>query len=709
MRSSAKYCVAAALGLAPIVLPATGLAQTELPPITVQGATLEAPRPPAGKGKSAAAPGAKKTKADAKEADAKETDTGEADADGVPAASVGNSVTVITRKDLERQQVRQVADALRSLPGVTVGRTGAYGNFTQVRIRGAEGNHTLVLIDGVEANNTTDGELDFSNLSADDIERIEVIRGPMSALYGSGAVGGVINITTRRGQGPLTLTLKTEAGSLGTGDVSARLSAGSQWAHFALGMHWRSTDGFNISPFGSEADGMLLRSLNFRGGVKLAEGLTLDLTLRHVDKKADYDSDFNPNAALGSPVTAIDTASFQHDKQTLAGVRLKWDTLDNTLTHQLHFKYNSSLISAQDLPAPGACQLFFICPFFTDNLGERTTYGYLGTYRFETPGFGGVKHAISGLIEKETEVFVAKGDFADRKTNERDKLAVAGEWRMAFADQVFVTAGVRHDDNDVFDDFTTWRLSAAWALKSLGLRPHASVGTAVKFPAMFEQFGKIPGFFTPNPDLKPEQSLGWDAGLEISLGKAATLDVTYFHADLKNKIASMFPTVVNLPGVSTRDGIELALRSRFTQSLTATFAYTYLLAEESTGLQEVRRPRHAGRADLAYVFAGGLGTANLGIAYNGSMTDDVRVYAIDSFGFFGTAPAGRLALDDYWLVGASVSYKLQPGVELFGRVENLLDQRYQEVFGYEAAPITAFAGIKLTFGGPDGIGGSGAK
>jgi vitamin B12 transporter len=670
-----------------------------LPSLTVQGATLETPRPPVAKGKSAGAPAAEETKGGA---EAKESDAG-----GVPAASVGNSVTVIARADLQALQVRQVADALRSLPGVSVGRTGAYGNLTQVRIRGAESNHTLVLIDGVEANSTTDGEVDFSNLSAEDIERIEVIRGPMSALYGSNAVGGVINIVTRRGQGPLALTLKTEAGSLGTGDVAASLSAGSQWAHFALSMHWRSTDGFNISPFGSEADGMILRSFNFTGGVKLAQGLTLDLTLRHVDKKADRDG-FGDPTAVGTLATAKDDPSFLHDRQLLAGLKLKWDTLDNKLTHQIHFKYNSTTISDQDLPAP---PLF---PFFFSNFGDRTSYGYLGTYRFETPGLfgilGGAKHAVSGLVEKETEVFIPKGDLGDLKARERDKLALAGEWRISFGDQVFITAGMRHDDNSAFDDFTTWRLAAAWAIKSLGVRPHASIGTAVKFPAMFEQFGKFPGFFVANPNLKPEQSLGWDAGIEWSLGKATMLDVTYFHADLTDKVAESglnfpAPSLINLPGISTRDGIELALRTRFAASLMATFAYTYLLAEDSTGLAEVRRPRHAGRADLAYVFAGGLGRANLGIAYNGSMTDSVFVNG--PFGF--PEPGGRLVLDAYWLVNASVAYKLQRGVELFGRVENLFDQHYQEVFGYEAAPITAFAGIKLTFGGPEGIGGSGAR
>jgi vitamin B12 transporter len=652
------------------------LAQTQLPGIYVKGATLE--KPP----RASASP-----EPPAEQPAAAETEDGDT-ADGVPAATVGNAIAVVTRADLERQQVRHAADALRSLPGVAVGRTGSFGNFTQVRIRGAEGNHTLVLIDGVEANNPTDGEFDFSSLAAEDLERIEVIRGPMSAIYGSSAVGGVINIITRRGQGPLTLTLKTEVGSLGTSDVAARLAAGGPWAHFALSAHWRNTDGFNISPFGSEDDGARLRSLNFTGGVKIVEGMGLEVHLRQTDKRADRDGF---DLVSGSLLTAKDDPlSSLHDRLFLGGMRLQWETLNKTLTHQLHLKYQSSRTSDADFAfGPPA--------FLTTNDSERTTYGYLGTYRLETPSLR-ARHALSALIEKETESFVPGGTLGDGLERERERLAFAGEWRGAFADQVFLTAGVRHDDNSVFGDFTTWRLSGAWVLKPLGLRPHASVGTAVKFPQMFEQFGAFPLFFVANPNLQPEESFGWDAGVEWRLNATAAVDVTYFHADLTNKIANSgdpppFPTLENKPGVATRDGIEVALRTRWSPALTGTFAYTYLLAEDAAGVQEIRRPRHAGRVDLAYVFAEGRGRANLGVIYNGAMTDNA---------FKSDFTLQSVLFDDYWLVNAALSYRLQRGVELFGRVENLFDQRYQEVFGFEAAPIMAFAGLKLTFGGPDG-------
>ena len=206
---------------------------TELPPIVVEGATLEAPKAVKKTTSQTSAPvqgGTTGTEV---------TGTGKADADsqssdGVPIEQIGAAVTVVTRKDLENRQIRYAADALRSLPGVEVSQSGGIGNLTQVRIRGAEANQTLVLIDGVEANNPTDGEFDFSNLATADIERIEIIRGPMSGVYGSSAVGGVINIITRGGRGPLTFTARAEGGSFDTGGTTVGMSAGNDKGYFAI-------------------------------------------------------------------------------------------------------------------------------------------------------------------------------------------------------------------------------------------------------------------------------------------------------------------------------------------------------------------------------------------------------------------------------------------------------------------------------------------
>ena len=685
VRSFAVLSASAGVTALPAVAPAQQ--PSVLPGITVRGATLAAPRAVAASTPGAAA-GAEATPA--------ETTAETGGGDGVAAYTVGNAVTVITGEELRRQQVRQVGDALRSLPGVSVGRSGSFGSLTDVRIRGAETNHTLVLIDGIEANATTNGGFDFSDLSADNIERIEVIRGPMSGIYGSNAVGGVINIITRRGQGPLALTLQTEAGSLATKDMSARLAGGNDRANLSVAYHWRETNGFNIAPQGSEDDGMRLGSFSLRGGFKPFENVNVDVSLRHIDKRAERDGFGDPSAPFGSIAASFDEASFLRDKIFLAGTTVRWDTLDGKLTHEFRATHNDTSLADKS-------------PFFrTLSLSAADTFAYLATYRLDTPAIWG-KHSLTALIESGDEQFTPKGDLTDGIERGRERMSYAAEWRGELANALFLTAGVRRDDNNTFDDFTTWRLAASLKVPGSLWRPHASVGTAVKVPTMFEQFGSIPLFFTPNPGLQPEESLGWDAGIEYTFaGGKAVLDVTYFNSRLENKIDGFFflPngtfTAVNVPGTSTREGLEVAGRFKLLSNVGLGLSYTYLDAREPNGSREQRRPPHMARADLDYSFAGGRGTARLSTVYNGEIIDKAP-YEI---GTFINRPQ---TVGDYWVVNAATSYKLQPGVELFARVENLLDARYQEVYGYEAAPITAFAGLKLTFGGRDGIGGTWAK
>ena len=605
-------------------------------------------------------------------------------------------MTVITGEELRASHVRQVGDALRSLPGISVSRSGGSGNLTDVRIRGAENNHTLVLIDGIEANTTTNGAFDFSDLSTDNIERIEVIRGPLSGIYGSNAVGGVINIITRKGQGPLALTLQTGIGSLATRETSARLSGGNDRANLSVAYHWLDTNGFNVSPQGSEDDGMRLRSFSLKGGVRILENLSVDLALRQIDKRADRDGFGDPSAPFGSIAASFDEASALRDKIFLAGTTVRWDTFDGRLTHEFRATHNDTSLDDKS------------SSFHTLNLSEADTFGYVATYRLDTPAIWG-KHTLTALAESGKESFTPKGDLTDGIERGRDRVSYAAEWRGEFANRLFLTAGVRHDDNDTFEDFTTWRSALSYKEPGSAWRPHASVGTAVKVPTMFEQFGSIPLFFTPNPDLAPEESRGWDAGIEYTFARGrAVLDVTYFHAELENKIDGFAPgpmgtfTAVNLPGTSTRQGIEIAGRFKLLANVGLGLSYTYLDARDPDGSREQRRPPHMARADIDYSFAGGRGTVRLSTVYNGEIIDRAP-YEI---GTFINRPQ---TVGDYWVVNAAASYKLQPGVELFARVENLFDQRYQEVYGYQAAPITAFAGLKLTFGGKDGLGGGGSR
>jgi vitamin B12 transporter len=674
-----------------LAIPVKAQEATELPPLTVQGATLEGQRtrtPARPASQTQAAPAAASETPPAVPADT---------VLGVPADTIGNAVTVITGDDLRRQQVHTAAEALRGLPGVSVGHSGGIAGFTQVRIRGAEGNHTLVLIDGIVANNTGDGEFDFSNLAADEIDRIEIIRGPMSGLYGSNAVGGVVNVITRRGNGPLSASIQTEIGSLATKNYIGRISGGSDKANLSVAYQWRDTNGFNISPVGSEDDGSRLSTFSLRAGAKVWENATLDVVLRRVDNRGDRDGFGDFLAPAGSLAQSYDDGSIFSNRILMAGANLKWDTFGGALTHEFRANHNGTIVTDQDASFGSSAK----------NTSDVNSFAYAATYRFDTGPW--VKHSLSALVQNDDERFTPAGTFADGLERERGRMAFAGEWRGGFGDRLFLTANIRRDDNDSFQDFTTWHAAASLKLPELALRPHASVGTAVKLPTMFEQFGTSQ-FFVPNPALSPEESFGWDAGLEFTLLKGrATLDITYFHADLTDRINGTAPgplpgtlTAINLPGQSLRQGVEIGTRYKLASNLILGGAYTYTNARNPDGLEEVRRPPHSVRADLTYTWAEGRGSLRLAANYNGTMQDVAFVLP----NFF---PQPRVDLAPYWLVNAAVSYKLQPGVELFGRVENLLDQHYQEVFGFDAAPITAFAGVKFTFGGVDGLGGHWTK
>lgn len=670
--------------------PAHAQQGTPLSPITIttprtSGATLErAPVTPA----PAATPSAAAVGAG---------ESGDAVTPGLATDQIGTQVSVVTRADIVRQQIRTPIDALRGLPGVQVASSGSLGSLTQIRIRGAEGRHTRVLIDGVEVNTTVSGEFDFSNLLADDIERIEVIRGPMSAVYGSGALGGTINIVTRTPNGPPRASLRVEGGSFGTRDIAARVGAGNALGYIAVNGQWRQVDGFNIAPVGSEKDGTEIANVGLRAGLRFGPNARLDLTLRHTDKRADFD-DFG--AVFRLPFyTADDARNTLKERSTLAGVSLAWDMLGGALSQELKGNFYRSQTDNRFEPLLG-----FGAGFVnrSSNDGDRYTGAYTATYRMDWPAIG-LKHAVTGLLEARRETFTPFSDFGfgdgDGVERGRQQRAAGVEWRGTFAERLTVTAGARHDDNDTFRDFSTWRTSASYAWRETGLRPHASVGTGVKLPSMFDLFGPSSQSYQSNPNLKPETSIGWDAGVEWSTwGGRALFDVTYFAHDLENRFRSFggpdpvtgrfFTT--NDAGTSNRRGVEVTSRFALAQAISLGLAYTYTDATRPDGSPEPRRAKHGGRGDLAYTSLDGLATASLVVTYNGRRPDTAF-----SPPFFASS---LIDLDDVWLVGIAGSYKIIPNLTLFGRVENALDQKYQEIFGYQSARAAAYVGIKVDLG-----------
>jgi vitamin B12 transporter len=692
-----QIAIGAALAAKLVFLgPGVAAAQTELPRIIVEGATLSrptAPRPaspaPVASGSAATVPATEAAPASsAPTADAGGgTGAADRDASGYPAETVGSAVSVVTGRDLERQQIRNAAEALRSLPGVSVGHAGSMTGQSQVRIRGAEASHTLVMVDGIIANQPGTGEFDFSSLPADQIERIEVVRGPQSGLYGSGAIGGVVNVVTKRGRGPAMATVWSEIGSYKTVESGVSVSGGDARGHGLVSYGVRNTNGHNISIDGTETDAAQRRTFILKGGITPTKDLAVDVVLRNVDKKGDRDGDLFAFSGLSRQT---DTFSHFASNVWLAGIEARHQALEGRLESRLRYNYAETRLEDWDVSDFGT--------FYARNDNSRRTAAYLATWHLSAPdAVSAFRHSVTGLVEHEAERF--NQITGDNLTRARNRLATAAEYRAEVLERLTLTGNVRHDDNDVFDDFTTWRVAGSLRIPGLGLRPHASYGTGVKLPSMVEQFGQFAGF-VPNPTLQAEESRGWDAGVEVTLAKAAiVLDATYFEATLENEIVTRFlpffqSTVENLPGESSRRGVELSARWRPTAWLALGASYTWLDARDNEDRPEIRRARDSGRVDATFAFHDGRGSVTLAAAYNGRMDD--LAFGLPTF------ETVRVKLDDYWLATVAARYRVAPGMEVFGRVENAFDQRYQEIYGFESPGLAAYAGLRLTFGGDGG-------
>ncbi len=603
----------------------------------------------------------------------------------VAAEKVGRAHTVLAGEELEKSQTRYVADALRRVPGLAVSRTGSFGGLTQVRVRGAEGNHVLVLIDGVEVSASSNGEFDFGSLQVADIDRIEVLRGPQSALYGSNATAGVIQIFTKGGiRNGYKVTGRTETGTDKTVLGNVLLQGGGQDFDVSLSGAVRRTDGFNISDFGSEKDGDRNVTLNGKTRWDITEKLQLDANLRFVDRKSDTDDQdfaFPPTPTQG---LVIDTPSSTKTQELYGGAGLTWALFDDRFVQNIRGEYTD--VERRGLTTNGR----------SGNDDDRVHLSYQGTFSFKTPDLLNSAHSLTGAVEWERETFRNAFPTNPSQTakQERDLQGYVAEYRGEFYDRVFLSGAVRFDQNDAFEDTVTYSTSAAYLFRETGTRLHASIGTGVTNPTFFEQFGFVPARFVGNPGLSPEENFGWDIGVEQRLFDGRVVfDVTYFNERLKDEIQTQFlpgfaTTPVNLPGTSKRQGVEVSVGFEVLEDLFAKASYTYLDANEPSGLEEVRRPRHTASLNLTYGFNEGRGNLFVDAVYNGR-TQDLE--------FISATPQTRVTLDEYFLVNVGADYQVTDNLQLFGRIENLLDQDYEEIFSFNTPGINAYAGLKVTF------------
>jgi len=627
--------------------------------------------------------------------------------DATPSDLVAASVTVIDDQALQDRQTVVVSDVLRDVPGLAVSRTGAVGGMTQVRIRGAEGNHTLVTIDGIKASDPFDDEYDFGTIIADPDARIEVLRGQQSALYGSDAIGGVISYTTLTGKEAPGIHIYAEGGSMGTYSGGARVAGVEGDLDYALSASGLHTDGFPTAVGGSRNVGSDSAGLSAKLIWSPMDNLHITGVARYSYSNADTnDMGQDPSQPKTFGLT-FDSPGDHFVNDAFYGlIRAQLDSLGGRWTNAVEAQVADTRRSEFDLPDPTAPAAGQQVTKLNGDHGLRYQESYESTLRF---GDADTKQSVTFAVDGEQNTSqTAVSPFGAFTGEEHlDNYGLVGEYDMTWKDAASFMAAVRHDWNNRFSDDTTYRVQASYKFDE-GTRLHAAAGSGVKDPSFSELFDFFAGKFLGNPNLQPEKSEGWEVGVDQTFLKGRiNAGATYFDNRLRDTITDSFATgietPINLPGSSPQRGVELFADGQLTPEWRIDLAYTYLDAPQPRDVilngvddpgfdgQAVRRAKDIASVNLNWSPANLPITATLTVRYNGQQSDVAFNNVNPNF-----TPA-LVELKAFTLVNLGATWRLNDKVEFYGRIENLFDQTYQEVFSFAAPGRAAYGGVRLRF------------
>jgi vitamin B12 transporter len=592
--------------------------------------------------------------------------------EAVPVALAGTALTIIDRDTITALSLSLVKDYLTLSPSVSISQSGPLGAQTQVRIRGAEANHTLTFIDGIDVTDpASSGEFRYETLLAAGVERIEVLRGPQSALWGSQALGGVINITTR---GDTGFYGEAQGGSLGTfragagGGVALGTTTQLSGSVSAL-----TSTGYDIASVGGDKDGY--DNVTAHAKLRSTPSATTDLMLvaRYTTSNSEFDGfDFTAGVPRDQPLA---TRSKQLALRAEAGIAL----LDDRWIHRVSGFFTDTANINRTADA-----------FTNRSDGGRFTLRYQTSFKFDT---GSARHRFTAALEHDRERFDSADASATALSNQsrsRLQTSLVGEYRFDIGDWLGGGVAVRQDWNNRFADTTTWRATLA-VQPGAGFTVHGAYATGVADPTFFDLFGFFPGFFIGNTNLTPERSRNWEVGAGWSNAMLG-LDVTWYDATLDNEIVSTFNNttflsgVANATGRSQRKGLEVTASATPITGLRLAATYALLDADEqrvAAGLssREVRRPRHSGSLTASYTGKAFDLAASAAITGAREDTDFARFV--------------RVRLAPYTLVTVSGAVHVTPQIDLTGRIENAFDKDYQDVFAYRTPGLTAHAGVRV--------------
>ncbi len=611
--------------------------------------------------------------------------------------NAGSAISVISGEDIAKSSPKDISDILRTVPGITVGTTGGPGSTTTVRIRGAESKNTLVLIDGIRVNDPAEGgsSFDFSSLVPTDIERIEVLRGPQSALYGSDAIGGVINVITRKGQGKPRVSISAEGGRYGSKGLSGSISGSEGPVSYAFSVSSYDTSGFSRYgyrigriekqfPWGLENDSLRRLGMSGKVAVTLNDTTELEIGGYSTLNVSDFDSGWG---------MFPDTPSRSRQGLLDGYIRLKNIMFDGRLTNRITIsgnvtdrKYRTVDYSWYGYGDPSRS-------WVNDHYrGSRIAAEYQGDLKLDQ--FGTL--TVGAKTEKESLLTYSQsvepfwsprsktGDY-DQTTN-----SVYVLHQITPLQNLHLSLGGRIDAVEDGKQFNTWRGTVAYEIPQTGTTLRASVGTGAKAPSLFQLYNETYG----NPDLRPEYSLGFDAGVDQRLfDDRLKLSATFFSNRFRNMIDFTFDPVacpattpygcyLNVARARTH-GVELSGELNIIPDfLRLNAVYTYLHAINAvTDMKLARRPEHEGRIGFA-------------ITPLPQLTIEPSVVLVGER-YSSNGEKDKLAA--YARFDIRADYKIDETLSVFIRGENLTDAKYQEVLNYGTPGRSVYAGVRATW------------
>ncbi|MDQ6625126.1 MAG: TonB-dependent receptor [Verrucomicrobiota bacterium] len=581
----------------------------------------------------------------------------------IPQESSPATISVIDAEEIERTQTRRVADALREVPGLSIVQTGTPGQLTSLFTRGLRSEHTQVLLDGIPLNQGLAGLFNFADFTVDNIDRIEVVRGPQSTLYGPRALAGVVQIFTKRGSGQPTGSLSAEAGSFGSFREAFNISGSWKQFDYSVGLSRFDTD--NDRPNNQYRNSNAIADVGWSPNEQLRIGSLFTYSL----------------SDTGNPGRIDDPKPFDN---LLTERWLIAPHFDFKPVEWWHHKLIVSYDHERQVNDPN--EDFFVGP--TRSLFKRTTVDYqndlqpLKGLTFTTGFF------YSEIDAGQERPFISQ-TFGAQPTFISDFTRQTGVFAQLSAtpfEGMNLVAGGRYDHFNQFGDVYTYRVAGSYLIKPSDTTVHSSIATGFSPPSPQDKI------FGNNPNLDPERNRGFDIGVEQRLwNRRAQIGATYFHNRLTNVIGfnGLFETL-NL-GAARTQGLEFEARVTPLPNFDIRASYTYLDAEKTSaedvsqllGARLPRRPRNEGYISASYLWFGKLRTTAAAKFVN----------AREEINFGGP----NFDIEDYAFVNLAAEYEVNKHLTVFARIDNLTDEKYSEVFGYPALGRAAFGGLKVSF------------